>query len=201
MNNNVAMMTTEPDSGARKVGSYDIPDDRPSGTPPPPPPPEQSRGLGWLWWLLGIVVLLALLAWAFQSCFSPAPTDTATPTVEAAAPDAAGEGAAVDNTAVCTAVADYDTLAAAPVITAETPVADVRAYYDQVAAAGGALTSAAASIPTLDLTAFNTALTTLGESITALTGDVVGDAAEGLNAAFTGVNDAIAGVGTAAACP
>lgn len=222
--NNIARMATEGDSGARKVGTYDIPDDRSKGSPPPPP--ERKSGLGWLWWLLGIILLLALLAWAFQSCIPAAtptgvtPAETVLPADTAATEDAAdlvddaaddaaaGEagaagaaGAAVDNTAVCTAITDYDTLSAeAPVITAETPSADVRGYYDRVAVAGGALTTAAGAFPDLDITQFNTALGTLGESIAGLTGDVVGDAADGLNAAFTGVTDAFGGVRTAAAC-
>jgi hypothetical protein len=205
------MMANEPEAGARKVGTYDIPDDRKQGGAPPPPP-EQRSGLGWLWWLLGIILLLALLAWAFQSFFNPGPAATVTPTAEAAVTDAAadtagedaagaGAAGAVDNTAFCTAITDYDTLAAeAPAITADTATADVRGYYERVAVAGGALTSAAASVPDLDLTGFNTALGTLGESIAGLTGDVVGDAADGLNAAFTGLTTAFGGLRTTAAC-
>jgi hypothetical protein len=206
---NIAMMAADPGSGAKKVGTYDIPEDRPTGTPPPPPP-EPSRGLSWLWWLLGLLVLLALLAWAFNSCMPGAGTTTP-PAATVAAPadgavvppagDAAGDAAAVDNTAVCTAVTDYEAVAAsAPVITAETPVADVQAYNDQVQTAGTALTSAAAAVPDLDVTAFTNALGALGASVAGLTGDVVGDAADGLNAAFTSVTDSVTGVSTAAGC-
>ena len=83
---NIARMSTEPESGAKKVGTYDIPDDRAKVTPPPPPPPEPRRGLSWLWWLLGLLVLLALLAWAFQSCMPGAgPTDVPAATATTAA--------------------------------------------------------------------------------------------------------------------
>jgi hypothetical protein len=201
---NVALMAVDPETGAKKVGTYDIPEDRMQGTPPPP---EPRRGLSWLWWILGLLVLLALAAWAFQSCMpgtapgTTAPTGAVTTVPGDAAVEPAGGVVAGDNAAVCTAVADYNTLAGqAPAIGADTPVADVSAYYNQVQTAGTAVTSAAAAVPGLDLTAFNSAMSTLGGAIAGLTGDVVGDAAEGLTAAFAGVNDAFNGVGTAAGC-
>jgi hypothetical protein len=79
--NNMGNKTTETESGARKVGTYDIPDDRSQG---PAAVAEPSRGLSWLWWLLALIILIALLAWAFNF-FNPGagptnpPAATATP--------------------------------------------------------------------------------------------------------------------------
>ena len=109
-----------------------------------------------------------------------------------------GAAAGAANSAVCTALTGYDTVAAAaPQFTAETPAADVRAFNDQLQAAGTALTSAAGD---LDVSGVANSLAAFGTAVTNLAGDTVGDAAEGLNAAFTGVTDAFGGVRTAAAC-
>lgn len=80
--NNMEKTTSETDSGAKKVGTYDIPDDGTQSTLSAPVEPK--RGLSWLWWLLGLIVLLALLAWAFNSFTAGAgptngPAATATP--------------------------------------------------------------------------------------------------------------------------
>ena len=61
--NNMGNKTSESESGARKVGTYDIPDDVGQGSAAVA---EPSRGLSWLWWLLALIVLIALLAWAFN---------------------------------------------------------------------------------------------------------------------------------------
>jgi hypothetical protein len=202
---NVSMMAADQDSGARKVGTYDIPEDRPKGSQtPPPPPPEKKGSLNWLWWLLGLLLALVLLAWLFQSCMPAAtPTNEAVNTPAAAVPaegDAAG-AVAGDTTALCTAITDYDGISAeAPAITAETPVADVRSYNDRVQAAGAALTSGAAAVPDLDVSAVGASLGALGNAVAGLTGDVVGDAADSLNAAFAGVTTSYGELRTAAAC-
>jgi hypothetical protein len=79
---NMGKTTSETESGAKKVGTYDIPDDGSSDTLPTAVEPR--RGLSWLWWLLGLLILLAVLAWAFNSFMAgTGPTDvpaaTATP--------------------------------------------------------------------------------------------------------------------------
>ena len=79
--NNMGNKTSETESGARKVGTYDIPDDVSQG---PAAVAEPSRGLSWLWWLLALIVLIALLAWAFNFFNTGAgptnpPAATATP--------------------------------------------------------------------------------------------------------------------------
>jgi hypothetical protein len=201
---NVSMMAADQDSGARKVGTYDIPEDRPKGSPTPPPPPEKKSSLGWLWWLLGLLLALALLAWLFQSCMpNTTATNEAVNTPAAAVPagDNASGAVAGDTTALCTALTDYDGISAeAPAITAETSVADVRSYNDRVQAAGTALTSAAAAVPDLDMSAVGNSLNALGTAVAGLTGDVVGDAADSLNAAFAGVTTSYGELRTAAAC-
>ena len=119
---------------------------------------------------------------------------------------AAGAAAAVSgaaNGAVCNAIAGFEGIAAdAPTITADTSVADVRAYFDRVTESNQVLTTAAGALAALniDLGPLTDAVNGLTTTLDGLTGDTVGVAADTINASLTQVNGAYTSIKTAANC-
>ena len=125
---------------------------------------------------------------------SVTPTDTA----EAAATAAP----AVDNAAVCTALAQLDLVfGAAPAITATTAVTDVRSFAGRADLVTAAVATAAEGIPDVDLGEATTAAQDLATAVQGLTGDTVGDAAVPVETALNNVRDSYAKLNTDAGCP
>jgi hypothetical protein len=118
----------------------------------------------WLLPLLGILAVLALLYFLF---LRPQP---------------------VNNTAVCNGLTQLEqAVGSAPTITADTPVADVKAYHERVRGAYNTISTAAQSLTGVDLSGLTNAFNTLESAVNSLTGDTVGDAAATINSAIEGV--------------
>lgn len=155
-----ARVVTEP---APRAETYTAPT-APASTPVATAAPKRS-----VWtWLLPLLGILALLLLAYFLFFQPRPT--------------------VNNTAVCNGLAQLEqTVGSGPTITAETSVADVKAYYDRVRGVYNTTSTAAQSLTGVNLSGLTNAFNTLESAINSLTGETVGDAAATLNSAIDGV--------------
>jgi hypothetical protein len=135
----------------------------------PAPPPPQSRSMNWLWWLLGALVLLALLWYFF---LRPAPTPTNQLPAEAQAP-------------VCAAVRNLETtIAGLPPVTADTTLDQVAAARDQVRTAYDGVVAALAAARPQEAQALADAVAAYESAVNGVTGTTtLGEASQQVAAA------------------
>jgi hypothetical protein len=94
----------------------------------------------------------------------------------------------VDNTVACTNLAQLEqTVAAVPPITADTPVADLKAFYGRARTGYDALSTAAQTLTGANLSGLTTAINTLDGLINGLTGETVGAASTDITNAINDV--------------